>query len=1141
MACKITLEIDCDPRLWQEDPKATPSSTCDFTCTPGSLNCTAPNSKCCYYDGTNTTCTVTTEANCDSVQGTWTGGGLDCVNFTCDPCTSCNGGPCLDCITLVPGIACRCDTPECFDVADTSVNGCPVGYTCHPSPAVCADNPCGCGSGDDCDSIRTDSFPNDICPTQQTQIVSKSIIPSNRSSEIATLMNSMSTNDPNILVNTHAGLLVKDYYLDISPTDPDWNVNVTDDLNFCFSINLERHGGWTGSLATEELPESDPLSDQSVRVFLLRTWYPKNFAQNYAAYKGFKYRDSAGDSDVITYAVNENSENEIPVWNRLDSLFSDSTDEIVWDDILSAYTTKGGGVDVYHDKGGDFMNSVPFITDNLRKQLNCPLYGLNPRGKAPYMGNSSTLINIFNPSVKTDSPGNFYPSENETDNLRYNHSIDVGLRYRSATAELDGSFPPSMYYPYGEEESNNISQYARIIRKIPISPGLTYVNTSNTNSKSNYLMFSQTIPNNGLNYKVSYNNIDYMTHKFSGYTDLGVSVVDNGVNRFNSSYDIGYHLKHASLNNFSNNEYHYPGLEIISPNNWVLSNAGHPHTTSFEGNYVNSSLFSQSTKLQYSDSGGRNDSPLFLTKQSAILFDSGIITRNGNTIKTYFAPSIGSQLSGGVFSTYRVPHRKNVYYGAINDPSLPSPSQSKVTTTYYDTSSIDPNTQVKKYTYDFCVNLKNYKNTYMLDSNGVNDTSEHLLYGDLHNLETEPDLNIPSRKQFIPHVNKLRVVVMSYAHNPFMVGVTYSREQLLGSAPATPGVKTLESLTIPFLENIKFNDKLFVPSKYELQFRPIDTENNTPLCQTSITTGCGICQETVDYDSNVYMIVHKTYLKNIHDCMDRRAMSVFDETLGIVERCGCDCSHPGCSNTHNIVTSCEDIPSCSCKGIRIAHSPPPCLDGLLSCAQSDNIILRRACVDTPIRLDDYIFLFDVVTQLYIIKLKPIESVDLNGVIPNHILGNKLYMGPFGIHSSNCICNGCPDPSVENDNDITDLSSEILIAGLHGECYVNKCIIPDKSCNYGSDNTDTDLVKILENVVDQYTEFSCSIWTGGPSGISLQDHVPIYTTINQGAPCSSGFTEIFQNKSIPVGDGTFLCIPLECSVIDCTRYEDCSPS
>ena len=107
--------------------------------------------------------------------------------------------------------------------------------------------------------------------------------------------------------------------------------------------------------------------------------------------------------------------------------------------------------------------------------------------------------------------------------------------------------------------------------------------------------------------------------------------------------------------------------------------------------------------------------------------------------------------------------------------------------------------------------------------------------------------------------------------------------------------------------------------------------------------------------------------------------------------------------------------------------------------------------------------------------------------------------------------------------------------------LTKCIIPDKSCNYGSDNTDTDLVKILENVVDQYTEISCSIWTGGPSGISLQDHVPIYTTINQGAPCSSGFTEIFQNKSIPVGDGTFLCIPLECSVIDCTRYEDCSPS
>ena len=1125
VACKVTLEIDCETGLWQEDPKATSSSTCDFVCTPGSLDCSAPNSRCCYYNGTNTTCTVTTETNCDSAEGTWTVGGLDCVSFICDPCTSCNGGPCPDCITQVPGIACRCDTSECFDVVDTSVNGCPVGYTCHPSPAVCADNPCGCGSGDDCDSIRTDVEDGGNCPNISESVILTSNWQAVSCSQINNIKSTISNTNPTINVDTHAGLLVRDFYLDISSDPPDWNVDVTDDLNFCFSIDMVDHDSpIPGAL------NDDKLADQSIRVFLLRTWYPKNFAQNYAAYKGFHYKNFLDEIDLVTPATNTNSEDEIAIWNRLDELFigSNNADNIEYSDILSTYVSKNGMQKIYHFENSVDFGNIDFRTDNLRKELNCPIYGINPRGNAPYIGNS-TLQTIFNPLVNTSTIDNSYPTSAEYDSRKYYESVDIFLRYRLLSL-VSGTWPDSMLYPPPDSESETVGFYSRIFRKLNTSAGLTFVTTTGV-GKSNYLLHSQTIPTDGLNYTVNYGGNTTTTHRFSGYSDLGVSVVDGGVRSFASKDDIGVYLKHSSLNNFSNIGNHYSGLV----QNFPVSNVGHPHTTAFEANYVDGGFLEPGTKLQYDDVSTRDDSPLHLTKQSAILFDSGVITRNGNTIRTISTPDpIDSAITN--YIQIKVPRTQWTYTGAINDPSLVTPSFSKVSAKYF------PNTvftagQAVQYspTYHFCVNLKDYANTYMLDANGVNDTSEYLLYGDEHEAQTDPDTNVPSRKQFTQHVNKLRVLVYSYAHNPHMEGITYSSVDLLAGPTNT---KSLEKLSSSFLDTIIQKEDTIKPSSYILRYHHIDAGSGLNVCDNPIGVGCDVCGERVlDYESNVYMIIPYDelcyYIRDL--CKDQRAVSFFSGGLGTIEICSCNCVDPACAKTHHIVSSCGDDQDCSCKGERIAVPYSKCLGN--PCRESDNISLRKSCgrdCRPGFYLDQggFIWHFDDTLRIFIIKLKPIKNSSLFSVVPENILFDHLYDGPLGVYSRECICDGCAAP---NQLPSTTLMSNILAAGFPGQCNLNKCIISNKTCNFGSVSSAEDLQKILINIATAPEEFTCSIWS------ILPDHIQNYVEINQGGSCSSGFTEIFQNKSIPVGDGTFVCIPLECSVIDCTQYQDCSPS
>ena len=53
----------------------------------------------------------------------------------------------------------------------------------------------------------------------------------------------------------------------------------------------------------------------------------------------------------------------------------------------------------------------------------------------------------------------------------------------------------------------------------------------------------------------------------------------------------------------------------------------------------------------------------------------------------------------------------------------------------------------------------------------------------------------------------------------------------------------------------------------------------------------------------------------------------------------------------------------------------------------------------------------------------------------------------------------------------------------------------------------------------------------------------YPNTNQGTcvlPLTLAFNSSFINKSVPTDEGT-ICIPLECSVINCSEYEDCNPS
>ena len=106
-----------------------------------------------------------------------------------------------------------------------------------------------------------------------------------------------------------------------------------------------------------------------------------------------------------------------------------------------------------------------------------------------------------------------------------------------------------------------------------------------------------------------------------------------------------------------------------------------------------------------------------------------------------------------------------------------------------------------------------------------------------------------------------------------------------------------------------------------------------------------------------------------------------------------------------------------------------------------------------------------------------------------------------------------------------------------DCFIQRCRFSNTPCNIGSNSSNEDLDAVALNV-PAFNPSSPNSFCGNHE---YEEWLSPYTEKNDCVCPTDPFIATFQYKSIPIGDGTFVCISLDCSVIDCAQYQDCSPS
>ena len=1103
--CKVTTEEDCETEVWTFDSSYTSSSSncnsdgfsnCGQDTT---LNCSGEFSKCCYCEDGITNCVNATESQCAQFRGIFTIG-IQCGAVgNCDPCTSNNNKPCSDCPAPVQGVCCNCaDTIQpCFEVFDIA-NDCPAGYTPNSTATDCAGNPCGCGNNSDCDSLQPVSTEGNSCvlpPSTTFPNMVRSLASTVSNVRQTEIINIQNPNQQAIFLNY--GVYVKDYYFDITgqgfhiiqQTNPPGQ-----DLKFCFNLDLS---------------SNVILDESSIRLYILRTWYPKNFVRNYGAYRGYQYRDSATEPDQDITFSNENddstqlSSEEVHFYDKISNLHTieGSRLGLPYEDRLNSYVDIGGTEKYYHATD---LSHQSFITDDLRKELNCPLYGLNARGKAPYTtterisggGNNKLISEILNPSVNTSSPGNVYLEGGDTQSLRYFHSSDIGIRYAS-TISAQSILPNTMKYGI---------TYGKIIfgEALSLVPGITYVLANNNTQKSNFLLSARAVDPQ---YKITVNNIEYTIPRFSGYNDLGISILRTGTTSFLNNKDIGYYQLNAILNNFSNSDYIHDDLPYSAY-------PGHPHTIDYFADYDHFGQNPTNMPKEIGDSTTTKSS-LFTTKAQSIIFDSGSITKSGKLLER--------QNYGSIYSLFGVSYEARTYKGAINNPgyarsgSAKKPEQSIVRGKY------NPTTK----SYNFCVTLKDFRDNYVLSTTG--NLSEDLLVDDFY------------KDRFLNFVDKLRFVVFSESHVPSMVGITYSAQDILSES----SIKNLKTICgqSTHLDEANVTD-------YKISF------NNPDICNpTSQSQQDCLCEEYLPtYNSNCYVAVKsrdlcKLFNKNTDGvpCGSKRSFRSYGQgsgSLGQLSQCkckNCETAYTAgeCHATQYAMCSCGNTTNCSCNAETHSRFIRGCGTGQTECPE----VCGTACSGSVLNIDNenieqltkrnYIFkLFDSdpsIDSIFVIKLKPYRP-------------NQEYVEDiFNLWKKSSICGpaGCNDTSQMA---TSAFDGAEIFCGDTSTCYSNKCVFSTKSCNSslnGPPGTDeADMQAVYTSILQNST--STSISCDSADVINLMGSYP---NTNQGTcvlPLTLAFNSSFINKSVPTDEGT-ICIPLECSVINCSEYEDCNPS
>ena len=1158
--CKVTAEDDCETGLWTYNSSYTSNTpSCNADGFSGcledlTLNCGGDFFKCCYCEDGVTNCSNLTQTQCASLNGVFTRG-IQCTLIGCDPCESDGGNPCADCVVEVPGVCCKCDDPNvpCLQVAD--VKNCPSEYTQNTKSTFCVDNPCRCNtSSSDCD-LRTES-PQISCPPLPASfdVLAEHEVDTASSTRRNIITKNIADNNSNTF-KPMGGVLVKDFYIDINGSGFQ-KINNGKDLKFCLTLDLDTF---------RNPSDTSGLGDDSVRVYILRSWYPKFFAQNYANYKNFHYSgvDDNFDqfSSVITQVpaktdFQESSATENgSYWGYLAELDPEKTgvSEFTEADVLSGYINKNEQYSIKHYTD-PYSAPASYNTDDLRMELNCPLFGLNTRGKAvnesdliPSGFNSfSPIKNILNNNANSQ---NIYPNPEEVDSTGYYDSVDIGIKYTLGQLSL----PESMLYPIN---------YPRIVGTIGNDNlGLTYNSTSGI-ARSNYLLFNKSAINL-YNFSTSNGN-NYSIYRFAGYNDIGIAQqISTTENKFNNITDIGYYTNQAILTNFAN-----LGGKFDIASNIKTKNVGHPITMDYDGDFYLQGFPAQSRTIRYQDVN-KIESPIKYTKNSAIIFDSGVITRRGNTLKTLF---LGTGENTNFIQTFTTdilePHGTRIYTGAINNPADVDNGRknAKTISKFLIEDSGIPGEPNPNNAYNFCITLPNYKD-YVFDSTNIQ--NEALIENSL------------TAGRFTNFENKIRVVVFSYAHEPSTINKPIDNVKLMVE---NDDPDTLTSYAENYIDNIQSQQVPNSVANYTISF------NDPNLCVDQ-DDPCELCSDHInnEYESNCYSIFSARYNWNptTSGCYGICNNTTFDPSSGLGTSEGRCFFADICDHHIALACSCGDKDSCSCKGESIMFPSirrncnafgniPECTgEQLNSCSLYRNsvgyngiaypswpgevreFLTNSGFVYHNFPVDQFEEAFDEYTSGFVVKVKPI-TLD----------GKQFYTDGFNVFNKNTLCDGpdtlgedCSSP-LTNKRTSTIYHRQGCIPGTvnagitleqgldttNGTVWFgrssNKCIFSNTSCNFGSDDQQTDLEIVKENIIP-----AMSVFTGpfsyqhanAPCSITTADYLNNYQEVLQGTCPSSSFTDTFINKLIPIEGSEPLCIPLECSVIDCSQYEDCSPT
>lgn len=1227
--CVVSTQASCTNGTWEAAGPGvvlTPGGGCpsqSFTRCANlaqQFNCVEEQGACCFCssDFSNAvTCAFMPRSQCMLLHGKFTAN-TTCSNITCNPCDT----SCSDCHVPTPGVKCKCNSGvrQCTEVADiTTDSDCfaNTGFSCSSTSTTCSTSPCdviipecfaqtcisppvpenvdcpGTSSiNQTCESCFSGSIP------QGSGEISLRYFDSLTSEAIYNRLTGVNKKFPGVLggnicpestspsqFKNRYGTDVKDYYI---PIKSSYIVNGTD-LKLCIDIEMAN--------------PSFGITFDSMRAYVLRTWYPNYYSTNYAAFLGL----TLSDGTSVQFVDPRSTQEEFSVWGSLGRLSNISGDQTKF---LSAEEYYSNLSSVMLEDGFSYIESNidPTIPSDILKQfnintvemiheLNCPLIGYNPRGRyAGHINSTNTSISAEpstcspgtcepDPATLSD-PGIAYAGRDDFTNPFYYQSVNIGGRFGLTESTMSAN---------GDASNQN---------RITDQP---YITIDGTQSFRGELYFSKML---GLSDTVG---ITLSTKRTIGYTDYGYvnecplsgfggqtsKITYTPLNLFDADgiNSIGYYVKYTSLHRFANKfinrrllSVDQNGANILAAEKLLpygFSYPGNPITVDHQSSLITigaGNLFDPKRDiLRYDDiptqprpvetSIGINRSPIYKTRHTSIICDTGVITKDGYTIEDSNKENF---FQNG--NSVKIPFTKKKYIGAIDNPFLQQNAKKPTSII----SKTDTGIRI-------CLKIPNFKNYILTDDQLITSGTANGKYNELK------DTRILQNKKFLNYLNSLRVVIFSNPYNPFSDNLTFD-------------VSTSGNIFGDLIDNSgKYVTQTVINSTSEIQHSTFRYGCTNVKCSAADSTqngSCHSCEITPeDKQTNGWgfgelstiacLIEGGPFISTQGRCCNVTVITSGEFGNGPASLLACRCgtqefncpSTPGnvgvsgifnCRNcTHNspcsaktsshtmnfatqaIIGECgANLPECP---IATCNSVGPCTSCPTGCNLSGIYKTNTpaaAIQIARIRIEEFFNSFGYIKNVdyfevslpsniigYFWKLSPritiLDSTRLEKYSfpvlspPIFALNNFTQANYDAYYYRDIICGTS-----------TALPQALLSCGVNTDLFSNiQCknycdITGDIATNIilGDQNTQvfTDFIRNQGlHVIDGYL--------GTPlDGI----YGPQDLEVNIGSPCptSGDFPGFIGNafKKLFISEDQFICVQMDCTSIDCSQYQDCVP-